>query len=536
MKLLKRLATLLLLAQNAHGFRKRLGAVEKTGLRGMPQEPKALLEELETVLGSGHREAAESRLHELEEHLRVTFQALPKNPRGALEAPSARYALHRLFNQLHGWQIKGLETDGGAWDSESPVMAMGDRVPRQMRELFEDRLGSYGLTLHELAVLAATMEKMFEKDVEQRLRVVYTEKSIWPEDKVEYQQAMSLMWSYVATFITGVPVESLREGDVRRATQQFTFRFPRHVEAKALLVDIATETVGDVFAAQYDFALLQKILSKFGQRLGALEDTECKVMKNKLASLEDEQGSGFVRLGDFYGEKAEYHFTEGPAYLRANGVLDESDPEDPKVLIPNYLASPSNCVQPAGYYSICCFDECESLMDEVEKKLAAPTGTPEQIALVVSSMGSASQAANRTLTPRQLSLLDDVAAHHGGMVPLHGRLFAQWMHEAYPRECSYPSLSSAPRSKPDAEIEHVEVEEKDKYMLIAKQQKEKGSPTTTTSTKWVMKEELVDQKAFDLHMKSNLRSDITIFSALGFMGMACAKLLIAPRLDKKKFI
>ena len=29
--------------------------------------------------------------------------------------------------------------------------------------------------------------------------------------------------------------------------------------------------------------------------------------------------------------KAEYHFTEGPAYLRANGVLDESDPEDPKV-------------------------------------------------------------------------------------------------------------------------------------------------------------------------------------------------------------
>lgn len=29
--------------------------------------------------------------------------------------------------------------------------------------------------------------------------------------------------------------------------------------------------------------------------------------------------------------QAEYHFTEGPAYLRANGVLDESDPEDPKV-------------------------------------------------------------------------------------------------------------------------------------------------------------------------------------------------------------
>merc|ERR1719440_2157770 len=27
------------------------------------------------------------------------------------------------------------------------------------------------------------------------------------------------------------------------------------------------------------------------------------------------------------------------------------------------------------------------------------------------------------------------------MVPLHGRLFAQWMHHVYPRECPYPHLS-----------------------------------------------------------------------------------------------
>merc|ERR1719498_1383851 len=34
--------------------------------------------------------------------------------------------------------------------------------------------------------------------------------------------------------------------------------------------------------------------------------------------------------------------------------------------------------------------------------------------------------------------LNQVAEVHGGQVPLHGRLFAQWMHHAYPRECSYP--------------------------------------------------------------------------------------------------
>merc|ERR1719203_373755 len=50
---------------------------------------------------------------------------------------------------------------------------------------------------------------------------------------------------------------------------------------------------------------------------------------------------------------------------------------------------------------------------------------------------------NRTLPQWLLRRLDEVAAHHGGRVPLHGRLFAQWMHYAYPRECRYPHVSGA---------------------------------------------------------------------------------------------
>merc|ERR1711933_446321 len=33
---------------------------------------------------------------------------------------------------------------------------------------------------------------------------------------------------------------------------------------------------------------------------------------------------------------------------------------------------------------------------------------------------------------------NEVAKQHDGRVPLHGRLFAQWMHHAYPHECPYP--------------------------------------------------------------------------------------------------
>jgi len=45
-------------------------------------------------------------------------------------------------------------------------------VPPGMRELFEHRLGNYGLSLHELAVLAATMDNMFRTDVAARLQIV----------------------------------------------------------------------------------------------------------------------------------------------------------------------------------------------------------------------------------------------------------------------------------------------------------------------------------------------------------------------------
>ena len=46
---------------------------------------------------------------------------------------------------------------------------------------------------------------------------------------------------------------------------------------------------------------------------------------------------------------------------------------------------------------------------------------------------------NQVVAPRALSQalqmrLREVASLHGGRVPIHGRLFAQWMHHAFPRE------------------------------------------------------------------------------------------------------
>eukprot|EP00427_Karlodinium_veneficum_P031842 CAMPEP_0169196180 /NCGR_PEP_ID=MMETSP1016-20121227/7598_1 /TAXON_ID=342587 /ORGANISM="Karlodinium micrum, Strain CCMP2283" /LENGTH=147 /DNA_ID=CAMNT_0009272745 /DNA_START=42 /DNA_END=481 /DNA_ORIENTATION=+ len=45
------------------------------------------------------------------------------------------------------------------------------------------------------------------------------------------------------------------------------------------------------------------------------------------------------------------------------------------------------------------------------------------------------------ISPALSDRLEDIAKGHGGLVPLHGRLFAQWMHRVYPRECPFPHIS-----------------------------------------------------------------------------------------------
>jgi hypothetical protein len=175
-------------------------------------------------------------------------------------------------------------------------------------------------------------------------------------------------------------------------------------------------------------------------------------MKDRLLALEDTRGSGRVSLARFYSgrDSAEWQFSESVDYLRQLGALDESDPRRLRVIVPNYIGGANNCLASAGLYDVCCISECEGLMGELEQKIAAPVAPASHVADAVSQISSSSVDAPRNLTTSLLSRLDEVASRNGGSVPLHGRLFAQWMHHAFPNECPYPHVSgsTAPK-KPD---------------------------------------------------------------------------------------
>merc|ERR1719387_3473776 len=126
----------------------------------------SLLAEVEGTFGEG---TASSRVKQLEATLRPMYAALPKNEQGYLGYATVRYALHRLFVQRHGWFIKGLDVAGGHRNSTSSAGLLKQQVPAYVQELFEQRLGSRGFGLHELGVLAATIEHLIHNEAVKRV-------------------------------------------------------------------------------------------------------------------------------------------------------------------------------------------------------------------------------------------------------------------------------------------------------------------------------------------------------------------------------
>jgi len=104
-------------------------------------------------------------------------------------------------------------------------------------------------------------------------------------------------------------------------------------------------------------------------------------------------------------------------------------------------------------------NECETLLGEIETAIAAPTALPTTIIDVVGNMTSQTSLDDGEfvhLTSALKTQLEQVARGHGGMVPLHGRLFAQWLHYVFPRECPFPhkigAVSSATPADYDGEV------------------------------------------------------------------------------------
>lgn len=397
-----------------------------------PTFQKALFAELEEVLGGELSSDTKQRVDEIEDAVRPMFNALPKNAHKKLDHSAVKYVLRRLFMKRQGWSIGGLEASNEAWDAANGSAVLEDFAPEVVQTLFRKHIHAEGAGLHEVAVLAAMMEHLIFEDMLGKLVQAYKAKRISPEEAVSREEAQSLIALHMASFIRARDVSDWTPGQVERFEKLIYVLYPNWKQTLALMIEVMERVTPNVEYFMFDE--VASVAAEVGSLFAHWQNEQCKGTKQLLVDMEHGT-SGRVRLVDFYNaalHQGKYQFTETITYLRQIGVLDESDELNPRVIIPNYVTGRSNCVARAGYYSVCCLDECEDTFSHVEETLGKSMATVDEITSALSEEGFSIVLKRR---------LEEIGNHHDGQVPLHGRLFAQWMHLAFPRDCNYPHKS-----------------------------------------------------------------------------------------------
>ncbi|MDA8583215.1 hypothetical protein N9L68_03255 [bacterium] len=463
-----------------------------------------------------HRELVQTdhgELDAIERVLAPMYATLPKNANGKLGHATVCYALHRHFVQQHGWFINGMSPDGSGWNSSSMISPMQERAPAHVQELLERHLGSRGLSLRELAALASVLHNQVNQEYLGRSNRAYRMTEAPIEGRATEQQFTKAITLWLTMLIIGPDMYRVNDKQIAGAASKMRRYFP-HWDALLLWVEDVRQTVAytqrarqnPFVGASLPLEALHQVASEVPKRFGGWHNSVCTDMKRHLLGLEDTRSTGRVSLGSFYGGESagdDWRFIESVEYLRELGALDESDPKRLRVIVPNYLSGPNNCIEASALHTYCCKDECGMLRGEVERDIAVPMGAASDIARIVSRISSDTVEAPRNLTSELMSKLESVASRHGGRVPLHGRLFAQWMHHAFPNECPHPHVSgtTAPQTtdafKKSGGNAFVTGKDRAQY-IAAHTPPKKLSEDEAESLLWSEEEELLSYEDFNL--------------------------------------
>lgn len=385
---------------------------------------------LADLIASFRRGHDEGRLIVFEDGLRPMFEALPKNNNNNLGHLTARYALHRHFIEKHGWSIEGLAPVDVEREA-TPMSSLSQWMPNYLVDSVDQLLGTDGVNLRELAVVAAVFEDLVHREASGRLEEVY-EALKFPTTGVLHEvDAFDAIKAYMTMYTSGgnTTVRSTadlvqKKGGLNRRTKLWL----KDVQSKVAEAEsMCDDSTGD--CGRLDFKAAVRVVEEIGEQYRSFNEHECEDLINTLEQSADKPGK--VGLSDFYAEglHGSWNFTETPEYLWALGALEEggSDDSESHVLIPNYVASRPNCLATSSIYVVCCRNQCESMMSQLESAIAGAVAEPHQILEILSITSTDA-----------ISRLGAIAGQHDGLVPLHGHALAQWLHEAYPRLCPRP--------------------------------------------------------------------------------------------------
>eukprot|EP00929_Paragymnodinium_shiwhaense_P013479 TRINITY_DN121324_c0_g1_i1.p1 TRINITY_DN121324_c0_g1~~TRINITY_DN121324_c0_g1_i1.p1 ORF type:complete len:593 (-),score=155.33 TRINITY_DN121324_c0_g1_i1:142-1920(-) len=406
---------------------------------------------METVMGCGAEGAlAAERMPTVRQVLTPIWTALPKNEHGRVEWKMLRYAAHRYFLQQSSLLVRGFEPAKQVNSSHAGSAAiMSKHAPSLVESVLEGKRSSNGFTFDDAAALISTLEQLIFDAEGALLEEVYSERGRTTKNYVSHQDLVDILEAYVVHWMLGDAKDTVRILLNNRTLLETAFphwseisKFTQGMIKSMEYTAARQQATGEgrfAISREYTFADAHRAVGSITKTFAFYWESECQTIKNALVSL-DKTGTGRVSLSEFYGANVdgEWRFGESEAYLRELGALDESNPQRGKqVILPNYMLGASNCIVTTEHYLVCCVNECETTLNELEAAIGAPLAEPDAIVALIGNMTTYDDDAVR-LTPELLTQLGRIAETHNGKVPLHGRLFAQWLHYVFPQECPFP--------------------------------------------------------------------------------------------------
>jgi len=414
---------------------------------------------MDSMLGCGGQTGPE-KLASIQKTLEPMWRTLPKKDDRA-DRRSLRYLIHRYFMQTASLMIRGFEPTRPVNESHWGVAdILSQMVPAYVEAVLESQHAKlHGFTLKDAVEMVVTLEQLILDSDGSLLEKVYATQRKPIQRTLSHNGLMQVLETYMVHWMIEADDDDLTMLMNNRSMLQELV--PHYLElvsfaegrVKALQharqQRIPKGRAQDTLEMKYSFEDAHSIVGQITHTFQSYWQSECESMKLALVSM-DTHNTGRIPLSRFYNAtiNSEWRFGESESYLRELGALDESSSRvGTQVIIPNYIQATSNCIVSASHYLVCCQNECESILGDIEAAIGSPMAAPKDILPVVGNMSSQVSADDDEESPQLegelRAQLEEIAKLQGGMVPLHGRLFAQWLHYVFPRECPFPHKTGA---------------------------------------------------------------------------------------------
>jgi len=215
----------------------------------------SLLSELAATFRPG---ATKDHIISLENALRPMCSTLPKEEDGTLRHEVVRYVLHRFFVQ-RGWFIRGLEPSDRSQDSSAVLQ---EWVPSFLQGFLEELAGGRGISLRELAVLAATLEDLVHKETLGRLEQAYEALQLPLSGQVSEKQSREVLEVFMMIYMLGGSFSASGQEEVRREHEAFTQEVKDWSEVQDWVHGIKEKFYPG--ATTFDFSALSRIVEEIG--------------------------------------------------------------------------------------------------------------------------------------------------------------------------------------------------------------------------------------------------------------------------------